>query len=85
MTLSETVSAERCGQKPVCRELPGEATFEPGHEWQVRNWSASCGPLGGGEEKPEGSGWRRKESQRRAPSRMEAASVGARAATEREC
>lgn len=58
---------ERCGQKPDCSGLPGEVTFESGREWQVRNWSASCGPLIDGEEEPEGSSRRKKEGQRRAP------------------
>lgn len=67
VTLSRTVSAERCGQKPDCSGLAGEVTVEPGREWQVRNWSASCKPLLDGEEEPEGSGRRRMEGQRRAP------------------
>ena len=50
-TLSRTVSAKRCGWEPDCSGLPSEVTFEPGREWQVRNWSASCGPLVNGKEK----------------------------------
>lgn len=37
MTLSRMVSVERCGQEPDSSGLPGEVTFESGHEWQVRN------------------------------------------------
>lgn len=85
MILLEIVLVERCGQKLDCRELLGEAIFELGYEWQVRNWSVSCGLFGGGEEKSEGSGWRRKESQRRVFFRMEVVLVGVRVATEREC
>lgn len=61
MTLSRMVSAERCGQQPDCSGSTGEVTFEPGSEWQVRNWSASWGSLTGGGGKPGGSSQRWKE------------------------
>lgn len=77
MALSRTVSAERCGQKPDCSGLPGEVTFEPGCEWQVRSQPASCGPLTDGEEETEDSGCRRQGDQGRAPAPMGAHSWAA--------
>lgn len=84
MTLSRMVSVERRGQRADCSGSPGEVTFEPGREWRVRNWSASSEPLIDCEEKPEGSSWRRKAGQRRAPRRGEAP-AGPWAAMRREC
>lgn len=83
--MSSRVSAERCGQKPDCSGLAGEVTFEPGCEWQVRNWSASCDPLLDGREEPEGRGQRRMEGQRRAPLSLEEAWAHAWAARRRQC
>lgn len=85
MTLSRMVSAGRCGQKPDCSGLAGEVTFEPGREWQVRNWSASCDPLLDGGEEPEGRGRRRMGGQRRAPRGMEEAWAHSWAALRRKC
>lgn len=52
MTLSRTVSAEDVVRSQTAVDLPGKVTSEPGREWQVRNWSAICGPLIDGEEEP---------------------------------
>lgn len=42
---------------PDCGGLPGEVTFAPACEWQVRNQSASCGTLMDGEEEWGGGQW----------------------------
>lgn len=67
MTLSRTVSAERCGQQPDCSGSTGEVTFEPGSEWQVRKWSGSWEPCLGGGGKLVGSSHRRKGGSGRPP------------------